>query len=252
MRMVLAAARLRPLSRLRLIDDVFQSLEEAILSGRIRPGERLTEVALAEQLDVSRTTVREALLMLEREGLVVSRPRRGTFVTRLSQEDALDLGFNRALLEGFAVSAGYARIDQVVFDRMQRQLAAMAACHLPNDIPQLLRIDLEFHRPLVEVAQSSRLLELWSSLNGQVRALYITTLESRHGSIEDIVAFHQRLLDAVQSGDPHVAQRAVLEHYVRLPDGASFGSATTEAIETIAPHFQTLQTNINASKGQQP
>lgn len=250
--MAFEVSRLRPLSRARLIDDVFQSLEEAILSGRIRPGERLTEVALAKQLDVSRTTVREALLMLERERLVVSRPRRGTFVTRMSQEDALDLGFNRALLEGFAVSAGYARIDQGVLDRMRGQLLAMAACRLPDDVPQLLRIDLEFHRPLVEAAQSPRLLELWSSLNGQVRALYITTLESRRLSIEDIVAFHQRLLDAVRSGDPHVVQRAVLEHYVRLPDGASFGPATTEAIEAIAPRFQTLQNNLNASKGQQP
>src|SRR5829696_8958520 len=83
--------KLRTPSRARLVDDVYRSLEEAILSGRMRPGERIVESWLSEHLAVSRTTVREALLMLERAGYVVSEPRRGTFVTRLPREEALDL-----------------------------------------------------------------------------------------------------------------------------------------------------------------
>ena len=104
--------KLRTPSRTRLVDDVYRSLEEAILSGRMRPGERIVEAWLSEHLDVSRTTVREALLMLEREGYVVSEPRRGTFVTRLTREEALDLCYNRALLESFAVRAGYLEVDR--------------------------------------------------------------------------------------------------------------------------------------------
>src|SRR5262245_34001185 len=83
--------KLRARRRARIVDDVYRSLEEAILSGRMRPGERLVESKIADHLGVSRTTVREALLMLERQGYVVSKPRRGTFVTRLAREDALDL-----------------------------------------------------------------------------------------------------------------------------------------------------------------
>src|ERR687887_1142702 len=109
--------KLRAPSRARLVDDVYRSLEEAILSGRMRPGERLVESWIAEYLKVSRTTVREALLMLERQGYVVSKPRRGTFVARLAREDALDLCYNRALLESFAVGAGYQRIDDGVLGR---------------------------------------------------------------------------------------------------------------------------------------
>src|SRR5215207_3276571 len=103
--------KLRTPSRARLVDDVYRSLEEAILSGRMRPGERVVESWLSKHLEVSRTTIREALLMLERDGYVVSEPRRGTFVTRLSHEDALDLCYNRALLESFAVRSGHKRID---------------------------------------------------------------------------------------------------------------------------------------------
>src|SRR5207248_6083930 len=110
--------KLRAPSRARLVDDVYRSLEEAILSGRMRPGERLVESWIAAHLEVSRTTVREALLMLERQGYVVSKPRRGTFVTRLAREEALDLCYNRALLESFAVRSGYARIGNRVITHL--------------------------------------------------------------------------------------------------------------------------------------
>jgi DNA-binding GntR family transcriptional regulator len=227
-------------SRHRLVDEVSHAIEEAILAGHMRPGERLVEAAIAERLGVSRTTVREALLMLERQGLIVSRPRRGTFVTRLSREDALDMGFTRALLEGFAVSAGFERIDDGVIRHMEQLLAAMGACRLPADIPRLMQIDVDFHRPLVEAARSPRLLELWSGLNGQIRALYLTTLESQQVRIEEIVAFHQLLIDAVRSGDPALAQRTVFQHYVRLPEGEAPPPSLTQILATMAPAYRGL------------
>lgn len=226
--------------RRRLVDEVSRAIEEAILAGHMRPGERLVEAAIAERLAVSRTTVREALLMLERQGLIVSRPRRGTFVTRLSREEALDMGFTRALLEGFAVSAGFERIDDGVIRHMEQLLAAMGTCRLPEDIPRLMQIDVDFHRPLVEAARSPRLLELWSGLNGQIRALYLTTLESQQVRIEEVVAFHQLLIDAIRSGDPSLAQRAVFQHYVRLPEGHGPPPSLTQILATMAPAYREL------------
>lgn len=227
-------------SRRRLVDEVSGAIEEAILAGRMRPGERLVEAAIAERLGVSRTTVREALLMLERQGLIVSKPRRGTFVTRLSREDALDMGFTRALLEGFAVGAGFARLDAQVLGRMEQLLAAMGTCRLPDDIPRLMQIDVDFHRPLVEAAGSPRLIEHWSGLNGQIRALYLTTLESQQVRIEEVVAFHQLLIDAVRSGDPALAQRTVFQHYVRLPEGQGPPPSLTQILTTLTPAYSAL------------
>src|SRR5262249_22317836 len=143
--------KLRQPSRSRLIDAVYHSLEEAILAGRMRPGERLVETWIAEQLQVSRTTVREALLMLEHEGYVVSKPRHGTFVARLAHEDALDLCYSRALLESFAVSAGYASADDTLFGTLEGCIERMRACRLPDDVPTLIQVDLAFHRPLIEL-----------------------------------------------------------------------------------------------------
>jgi DNA-binding GntR family transcriptional regulator len=226
--------------RRRLVDEVSRTLEEAILAGTMRPGERLVEAAIAERLRVSRTTVREALLMLERQGLITSTPRRGTFVTRLSREEGLDMGFTRALLEGFAVGAGFERIDGHVIGRMQGLLDAMGSCRLPADIPRLMQLDVDFHRPLVEAARSPRLLDLWSGLNGQIRALYLTTLESQQVRIEEVVAFHQLLIDAIRSGDPELAQRTVFQHYVRLPEGQGPPPSLTQLLATMAPAYRDL------------
>lgn len=227
-------------SRRRLVDEVSRNIEEAILAGRMRPGERLVEAAIAERLSVSRTTVREALLMLERQGLIVSKPRRGTFVTRLSREDGLDMGFTRALLEGFAVGAGFAQLDEKVIARLEQLLAAMGTCRLPDDIPRLMEIDVDFHRPLVEAARSPRLLDLWSGLNGQIRALYLTTLEVQQVRIEEVVVFHQLLIDAIRSGDPERAQRAVFQHYVRLPEGEGPPPSLTQLLAMMAPAYRNL------------
>jgi GntR family transcriptional regulator, rspAB operon transcriptional repressor len=228
--------KLRPPSRHRLVDSVYHSLEDAILSGRIRPGERLVETWIAQQLQVSRTTVREALLRLEHEGYAVSKPRRGTFVTRLAREDALDLCYSRALLESFAVSSGYACLDETLLGELESCLDRMSTCRLPGDVPALIQIDLAFHRPLIELGGSRRLVELWSSLNGQIGALVLTSLENQHASIGDVVAFHRQLLDALRSGDAQIAQQAVIDHYVRGEDrDARRLAQMRQLIDALAP-----------------
>src|SRR5262245_65835545 len=134
--------KLRAPSRARIVDAVYRSLEEAIRSGRMRPGERLVETKIADHLEISRTTVREALLMLERQGYVISKPRRGTFVTRLAREEALDLCYTRALLESFAIRAGYTRIDTLVIERLHDCIEQMSFFRHTDDKPRRSPLDL--------------------------------------------------------------------------------------------------------------
>jgi GntR family transcriptional regulator, rspAB operon transcriptional repressor len=212
-------ATLRKPSGLRLVDDVAHSIEDAILAARMRPGERLIETKLCDELGVSRTTLREALLILERRGLVRGEPRRGTFVTRLAREDAVDLCRARALLEAFALTTCYDRLDAVTFAALDDLLDEMAVLNLPEDVPRLIGIDLAFHRLLIRGAEAPRIVELWSSLDGQMSALILSSIDYHHAGIDDVVAFHRALLDAVRSGDVAVAREAVLIHYVGNGDG---------------------------------
>lgn len=207
--------RLRRPSGIRLVDDVRRSLEEAIYSGRMRPGERLPVAQTAERLGVSHTTVREAFLMLERQSLVVNRPRQGTFVTRLPEEEALDICRARALIESYALRSSYDQIDAEIIRQLEDQIEEMRECELPADLPRLIRIDLAFHRILVECGNSPHLTRLWTSLNGQIGALIMRAVEQRRADIEDVVAFHEQLVAAIDSGDPELAQDALVHHYVR-------------------------------------
>ncbi len=227
--------KLRAPSHARLVDDVCQSLEDAILKGTIKPGERLVETWLTEQLGVSRTTVREALLMLERQGLVVSTPRRGTFVTRLSPQDALDVGCSRALLEAFAVRTGYHLLSESVFQQLDRTVDAMRGCELPGDIPRLVHLDTDFHRTIVSACASRRIVELWESLSGQIRALYLTTLEAESITIEYIAEFHTSVVRALRSGDAAIAQAAIIHHYVREPVPTDPTDALSAVVDQLAP-----------------
>jgi len=228
-------AILRRPSGLRLVDDVSHSIEDAILAGRMRPGERLIETKLCDELGVSRTTLREALLILERRGLVRGEPRRGTFVTRLAREDALDLCRARALLEAFALTNGYNRLDTSTFTTLENLLHEMAGLELPGDVPRLIGIDLAFHRLLIQGADSPRIVELWASLDGQMSALILSSIEHHHAGIDDVVGFHRALLDAVRSGDVAVAREAVLIHYVGNGNGRPDDSEVSlaEAAEII-------------------
>jgi DNA-binding GntR family transcriptional regulator len=207
---------------------------QAILGGRLAPAERLIETEVAEKLGVSRTTVREAFLMLERDGLVVSKPHRGTFVTRITRRDAIDLGYARALLEGFAVAAGRERIDAAFVTTMESYLLEMTACRLPDDLPRLVEIDLAFHGTIMRCSPLPLLVDLWESLNGQLGAVYMLAVEEFQMTVDDLVDFHRSLVSDLQSDDLEVGLCAVIDHYVRV-DGRSnvHGSAIRKVIEAV-------------------
>lgn len=218
--------RLRRPDKMRVVDRAFRSLEEAILTGEMVPGTRLIEQTLAENLDVSRTTVREALLMLERRGLVESTPRGGTFVTRLSSSAAWDLCKMRALLEGYAIRTGFVTYDDNFFADLRHITVGIRACALPGDMPRLIQLDLEFHQLIVTRARSPHLRDLWAVLNGEIRALYLVTMERMTILPPHIAMTHEALINDLASGDLERAQRGMLHHY--LDDWPSTQDDATE------------------------
>ena len=215
--------------RLRLVDDVRRSLEEAILCGEMRPGDRLPVAQVAEEFNVSLTTVREALLMLENQGLVVNKPRYGAFVARLSGQEAYELCQARALLESFAVTIGLEQVDATFIAQLHGLVDEMRDCILPQDLPSLIRLDLAIHRAVIELAGSQRIIELWSSLSGQIGALIMRSMEQQASDIDDIVQLHRELIDALATGDTAIVRHTVVHHYLR--DRSEYGDFADQVIE---------------------
>ena len=216
----------------RLVDEVCRTLEEQILSGELRPGDRLTVVPLAQRFGTSQSTVREALLTLERHGLVRARPRHGVTVVRLTERESSELLRMRALVEGYAATLGAANITDGLLGDMERLIIAMRKCTLPRYLPRLIQLDQEYHRHIAELARSNSLIEVWSGMSGRIGALIMRSVETNQLTLVDVERLHQEVLDALATRNPVICRNAVITHY--LPDD-----------ELLELQLQAIQSAVN-------
>lgn len=150
---------LGPGARLALRDHVRQQLRTAILSGDFTPGERLTERALAEELEVSTTPLKEALRQLEAEGLIEVLPRRG-LVVRYDERFAEEMILARAALEGAIAALAARRAEEAALTRLRATVAIMEEATEAADIAHLIRLNESFHSEIHSAAQSIHLTHL--------------------------------------------------------------------------------------------
>lgn len=188
-------------------------LRERIFSGRFQNGERLVEHLLADELQVSRGPVRDALRLLEAEGLVVSTPRRGTRVASLTAADAAELLAIRAALEPVAVRCLLERAGHEEFDALEGQLGRLAAAATENDWNAVVLEDLAFHEMIFRLSGQRRLLAIWNGLHVPLLQTF-RAHRFLYGSIEEVAARHRALLDALRGGDVERAVAHDREHIV--------------------------------------
>src|ERR1022692_4182392 len=157
-------------------------IRKAITSGDLGPGDRIVELQLAKQLGVGNTAVREALFELERAGLVSRIPNKGSFITKMTLEDALQIFRVRKELEGLAVELAVQHMSAKDLDILQGLVDAMKTAAETSDIERFYHTDLEFHRTLWQLSQNRYLA---SSLETLVVPLFAldrksTRLNSSH------------------------------------------------------------------------
>jgi DNA-binding GntR family transcriptional regulator len=219
----------RPGPRLRpnLADDIATELREQIVGGSLRPGTRLLELRLAERFGTSQGPVREALRLLERDGLVTHVRRRGVYVRELSVRDLDEIYSLRAALEGFAARRAALRIAPAGVRALKRLLERMAARAEAGEWERGVRIAIEFHEEIAVIAGHDRLLQTWRSIMAQT-SQYAQLASSQAPDVAPDVEAHKRLLDAVTSGDPDRAEAEGKRHAVKarndfLRDAAEAG-----------------------------
>ncbi len=194
-----------------LRDVVFENLREAILEGNLKPGQRLMEVQLAEQLGVSRTPVREAIRKLELEGLVVMLPRKGAYVADVSLKDVIDVLEIRASLEGLAAYLAADRISDEDIKKLEIIMQDFNQGKDEFDVDTLLKKDVEFHECIFKATNNSRLHQLINSLWEQVYRFRVTYI-SDYDSTKNIINEHQLILDAIKERDSKLAKKYAQEH----------------------------------------
>jgi DNA-binding GntR family transcriptional regulator len=210
-----ALARPPQLENLTLWQRVYDHLKAEILAGRLAPGAELAEVALAEQLGVSRGPIREAIGRLASEGLVTVRPRRGAVVSLLSKDEFLELYQVREALEVMAVKLAVPRLQADDIAALQALIDAMAAHAERNHVADFFEANAVFHARLVDASGNAKLGELYRQLLDQLGRYRTRSLRLR-GNLQRSVAEHAAILRAAKRGDADRASHLMSEH-IRVP-----------------------------------
>ncbi len=191
-----------PIRTTTLRDRVVEQVRTAIIEGRLRPGDHVAEVKLTQQLGVSRTPVREALILLEREGLVVAEPNRGCFVRAFGEADVDAIFSMRTVLETFAAERVVGSLSAADFTVLDDLIAQQERFIEADDFRGVRSTDMAFHQSLVERAAHPLLERGWRELVAQIAALlYLRADAIRDYDEERAVRDHRAILGALRAGD---------------------------------------------------
>lgn len=191
------------------------AIRKKILAGELRPGDRLIEERLTEELDISRPPLREALRLLENEGLTDRLPRRGTFVRTLTDQDVHDILTVRSALERLAFETGIPVSDPQRLEPARSALAEMERCAREADRGSLVQAGYAFHSALIRIAGNALLESIYASVQQQIllcMARNLITRERFYEGLDEHVARHRHLFDLVEHGDPAAALAELAVH----------------------------------------
>jgi len=196
-----------------LVDVAAEALRRMIVGGALLPGDRIVENQLTHELGISRPPLREALRLLEREGLVRQLPRRGAIVTPLTLHDVYEIFTLRREYERLAVKLGVPVRDPARLVRCRTALEGMEKAAAAGDEAGLSEYAFEFHLSVIGLSGHQRLEDSYRSLQLQMLLCMAMNRRARadEGLVED-AARHRQLLDRIEAGDPATVMDALAHH----------------------------------------
>ncbi len=190
---------------------VTRALRAAVISGELQPGRVYSAPSLGEQFGVSATPIREAMLDLAREGLVITIPNRGFQITEVAERDLREVTELRLMLEPSAVERATPLIPASALPELRRKAADIVAGAESGDLVEYLAADSDFHLALLHYAGNARLVELVSGLRSQTRLFGLAGLHAQ-GRLVASAHEHDLMLDAIEAGDAARARDLVHVH----------------------------------------
>ena len=194
-----------------LRDVVFNTLREAILKGDLKPGERLMELQLASKLGVSRTPIREAIRMLEQEGLAVTTPRKGAEVAKMTLKDMEDVLEIRDALDELAVRIACQKITDEQLKQLEDVKELFEKNTQTNNVKNIAEADVSFHDVIYEATGNPKLVTLLNNLREQVYRYRVEYIKDPK-NYPTLIAEHEAILDSLKNRDVKNAVEAMHVH----------------------------------------
>lgn len=205
-------AQLRPIVKQSMETQALESLREFILSGSVRPGARLTEIALAEQLGIARATLRTGLHRLASEGILVQIPYTGWQVAEFSPEDAWQLWTVRGSLERLAARLAAQSTDPTVAEGIGAAYEALQQACADGDMRHISECDYLLHQTIIQLSGHAILQRHYQLLQHQIRLFISTSNGYVADGPADILAQHRPMIEAILAGNVGQAESEAWHH----------------------------------------
>ena len=203
-----------------LKEHIYDVLKDAIMAMNIYADDaklKLDERQLSEQLQISRTPIREALTRLEQEGLVRVVPRRGVFILRKSVDEILEMITVWAALESMAARLATDRADDAEIASLRELLASFSQDEAQTHLDEYSEANIRFHRRILELAKCGLLLSIADGLFLHMRAIRARTM-TEDDRVQRSIVDHNHIIEAIEARDADLAERLVREHTMKLHD----------------------------------
>ncbi len=206
------ARSITPIASVTRRDAVLTELRDAILTGRLRPGDRLREVQLSKELGVSRPTLREAIYQLIHEGLLVQEDFKGVTVAALDRASINDIAVVRTALESIAAKTIAAHSSEATREALHEAWTTYEKAARGGDPSEENEAHLRLHETIWLESGNTMLARIWPIVSSPVHVALATDLASHAGDIERSVRMHRELVDAILSNDDELIEETVREH----------------------------------------
>lgn len=194
-----------------LRDVVFNTLREAILKGELKPGERLMELQLAAKLGVSRTPIREAIRMLEQEGLAVTIPRKGAEVAKMTEKDMEDVLQIREALDELAAKIACEQISEEQLEELVATMHEFEESTKTDNVKKIAEADVKFHDIIYQSTGNPKLVNMVNNLREQMYRYRVEYLK-REEAHPQLIAEHAAIIEYISKGEKKAATDVMCKH----------------------------------------
>lgn len=194
-----------------LRDVVFNTLREAILRGDLVAGERLMELQLAAKLGVSRTPIREAIRMLEQEGLAITIPRKGAIVAGMTEKDMQDVLEIREALEELSVQVACDKITDEEIEKLQKNMKNFEHSLKSGDLKKMAQADVEFHDVIYQATDNPKLINMLNNLREQMYRYRVEYLKNPENH-EQLLKEHEAIYKGIVEKDKQAVTNMIRKH----------------------------------------
>jgi DNA-binding GntR family transcriptional regulator len=200
-----------------LFEEVISSIFRAILDGHLKPGERLVEKTIAEEVGVSRSPVRQALQEMERQGIVLSIPRKGTYVASWTIENVEDFARVRVQLEGLAAEQAAKRIKIEEIESLINLVEEMYQAAANQAVDREIDCDLKFHKQVVKSSRNNTLISVYGAieLRTQMYMIYEKYISPSISERMKLTREHMQIVDALKEGNSELAKELIQNNVLK-------------------------------------